>query len=75
MKEFLINSVEDVLAEDTLIEKFDAPGSVCVMFKIITCPYCQEALKQWVRVQDHFENRTDIHVGVLDCHRHKVEKL
>lgn len=51
LKEFLISSIEDVLAEDTLIEKFNQPGSMCVLFKIITCPYCQEALKQWVRVE------------------------
>jgi hypothetical protein len=73
LKEFLINSIEDVLAEDTLVEKFDQPGSLCVLFKIITCPYCQEALKQWVRVQDHFAERTDIYTGILDCKRHREQ--
>lgn len=39
LKEFLLNSIEDVLAEDTLIEHFDRPGAkMCVLFKIITCP-------------------------------------
>lgn len=42
LKSFLRNTIEDVLSEDVTIEKFDKPGSMCVLFKIVSCPYCQE---------------------------------
>lgn len=71
LKSFLMETIDAVMREDITIEKFDQPGSMCVLFKIVSCPYCTEALKQWSRVEDHFENRTDIHISTFDCTRHQ----
>lgn len=71
LKEFLTTTIEDVLKEDVTIEKFDQPGRLLVLFKIVSCPYCVEALKQWDRVEEHYKNRRDIHVAIIDCTRHR----
>lgn len=73
LKNFLSETIKQVLKEDVTIEKFDEVGSMCVLFKIVSCPYCIEALRQWEQVEQHFKNRKDIHIATLDCNRHSAE--
>ena len=70
LHDFLYKTVEDVLKEDLTIEKFDQPGVMCVLFKIVSCPYCTEALQQWTRVEHHFEN-SEVFTAIFDCNRHR----
>lgn len=71
LNDFLAKTINDVLKEDVTIAKFDQPGSMCVLFKIVSCPYCQEALQQWTRVESYYENSTRIHAATFDCTRHR----
>lgn len=68
---FINALIDEFLNEDIVIQKLDEPGNVCLFFKILKCKHCKQVLKDWNKIAEHFNGRTDVHVGTIDCKHHR----
>jgi hypothetical protein len=67
---FLNENADDICNEETTIEKINSGDTVFVLFKIVKCKYCREAVTIWKDVEKHFATRKDeVLIGKIDCNR------
>lgn len=70
--DFLKDLVDEINAEDEVIERWREPGKFFILFKIVSCKWCKKALKCFNEVKEKFADRaSEIRFGMIDCKRHE----